>query len=93
MSDRSDEDGPLWVHDGTMLTTKAKMGVLNDLVTFNFKSALQLFREGIWGQEMSRSQLLYIVASDDASGKLRLQKDRAVGDWPGYSTAQTRVRA
>ena len=55
--------------------------------------ALQLFREGIWGQEMSRSQLLYIVASDDASGKLRLEKDRAVVDWPGYSNAPMRVRA
>ena len=91
--DLGDEEGPLWVHDGTMLIMMAKMGVLNDLVTFNFRSALQLFREGIWGQEMSRSQLLYIVASDDASGKLRLEKDRAVVDWPGYSNAPMRVRA
>ena len=42
---------------------------------------------------MSRSQILYIVAHDDASGRLRLQNDRVVVDWPGYSDAPERVRA
>lgn len=91
--DLGDADGPLWVHDGTMLTMMAKLGPLNDLLTFEFKSAWQLIRQGIYGDEMSRSQLLYVVAQDDASGKLRLQKDRAVVDWPGYSNAPARVRA
>ena len=36
---------------------------------------------------------LYIVAHDDASGQLRLQKDRVVVDWPGYSGAPERVKA
>jgi cholesterol oxidase len=91
--DLSDADGPLWVHDGTMLTMMARMGPFNDLVNLRFKSALRLWREGIYGEDMSRSQLLYIVADDDASGRLRLQNDRAVVDWPGYSSAPQRVRA
>ena len=50
-------------------------------------------KEGINGDEMSRAQLLYIVAHDDASGRLRLQDDHVVVDWPGYSGAPERVRA
>jgi cholesterol oxidase len=50
-------------------------------------------KQGIYGDEMSRSQILYIVAHDDASGRLRLQNDRAIVDWPGYSSAPERVRA
>ena len=42
---------------------------------------------------MSRSQILYIVAHDDASGRLRLQNDHVIVDWPGYSDAPERVRA
>ena len=42
---------------------------------------------------MSRSQILYVVAHDDASGRLRLQNDHVVVDWPGYSDAPERVRA
>ena len=42
---------------------------------------------------MSRSQILYIVAHDDASGRLRLQNDHVMVDWPGYSDAPERVRA
>lgn len=91
--DLGDEQGPVWVHDGTMLTMMARMGPFNDLVNFQFRSAWQLWREGIYGQEMSRSQLLYIVSHDDASGRLRLQKDKAVVDWPGYSHAPERLRA
>ena len=42
---------------------------------------------------MSRSQILYVVAHDDASGRLRLQNDHVMVDWPGYSDAPERVRA
>ena len=42
---------------------------------------------------MSRSQILYVVAHDDASGRLRLQNDHVVVDWPSYSDAPERVRA
>ena len=34
-----------------------------------------------------------MIAHDDASGRLRLQKDRVVVDWPSYSAAPERVRA
>src|SRR4029453_8246430 len=33
------------------------------------------------------------VAQDDASGRLRLQNDHVMVDWPGYSDARERVRA
>ena len=37
--------------------------------------------------------MFYVVAHDDASGRLRLQNDQVVVDWPNYSDAPERVRA
>jgi cholesterol oxidase len=37
--------------------------------------------------------MLYVVAHDSASGRLRLQNDHVMVDWPGYSDAPERVRA
>jgi len=91
--DLGDEHGPLWVHDGTMMALMAKFAPLENLAKLQLWSALRVSREGIYGDEMSRSQILYIVAHDDASGRLRLQNDRVVVDWPGYSTSPARVRA
>ncbi len=91
--DPGDEHGPLWVHDGTMMALMAKFAPLENLAKLQLWSALRVSREGIYGDEMSRSQILYIVAHDDASGRLRLQNDRVVVDWPGYSTSPARVRA
>ncbi len=91
--DLGDEHGPLWVHDGTMMALMAKFAPLENLAKLQLWSALRVSREGIYGDEMSRSQILYIVANDDASGRLRLQNDRVVVDWPGYSTSPARVRA
>jgi cholesterol oxidase len=91
--DLGDEDGPLWVHDGTMLTLMAAFAPFNDLLKLRIWNAYRLWKEGIYGDQMSRVQILYIVAHDDASGRLRLQKDRVVVDWPGYSDAPERVRA
>lgn len=91
--DLGDEDGPVWVHDGTMLTMMAALAPLNDFLQLNFRSALRLLKEGVYGGEMSRTQLLYVVAHDDASGRLRLQNDHVMVDWPGYSNAPERIRA
>jgi cholesterol oxidase len=91
--DLGDEDGPLWVHDGTMLTMMAALAPLKDLLKFKLWGALQLLTQGIYGDRLSRAQVLYVVAHDDASGRLRLQNDHAVVDWPGYSAAPERVRA
>ena len=91
--DLGDENGPLWVHDGTMLTVMATLASLDETFRLNFRKALRLLRQGIYGNELSRSQLLYVVAHDDASGRLRLQGDHIVVDWPEYSHAPERVRA
>lgn len=91
--DLGDEHGPVWVHDGTMLTMMAGLAPLKDMVDLKIGSAIRLLRQGIYGDDTSRTQLLYVVAQDDASGRLRLQKDRVVVDWPGYSDAPERVRA
>jgi cholesterol oxidase len=91
--DLSDEDGPLWVHDGTMLTMMAALAPIKDLLELKLGGALQLLTQGIFGDRLSRSQILYVIAHDDASGRLRLQKDRVVVDWPSYSAAPERVRA
>jgi cholesterol oxidase len=91
--DLGDEDGPLWVHDGTMLTMMAGLAPLKDLMQLKIGGALQLLTQGIYGERLSRSQLLYVVSHDDASGRLRLQKDHVVVDWPGYSAAPERLRA
>ncbi len=88
-----DEDGPLCVHDGTMLKMMAALAPLESLLKLNIRTSLRLLRQGVFGDEMSRSQILYIVSHDDASGRLHLQKDRVFVDWPGYSTAPERVRA
>jgi cholesterol oxidase len=91
--DLGDEDGPLWVHDGTMLTMMAALAPLKDFLELKFGGALQLLTQGIYGDRLSRSQILYVVAHDDASGRLRLQNDHVVVDWPNYSTAPERLRA
>ncbi len=91
--DLGDEDGPLWVHDGTMLTMMAKLAPLEAALRLRFGEAFRLLREGVYGNDLSRSQLLYVVAHDDSSGTLRLEKDHVVVDWPEYSTAPERLRA
>jgi len=91
--DLGDEDGPLWVHDGTMLTVMASLAPLDSLLRLKIREALRVLKEGIYGDEMSRSQILYVVAHDDASGRLRLQKDHVIVDWPSYSRAPERLRA
>ena len=91
--DLGDEHGPLWVHDGTMLTMMAAVAPLKDLLEWKVRDAWRVFKEGIYGNDMSRTQLLYVVAHDDASGRLRLHNDRVMVDWPGYSNAPERVRA
>jgi len=91
--DLGDEQGPLWVHDGTMMALMASLAPLENLLKLKVWTAFRLLKQGIYGDEMSRSQILYIVAHDDASGRVRLQNDRAIVDWPGYSSAPERVRA
>jgi cholesterol oxidase len=91
--DLGDEDGPLWVHDGTMLTMMGALAPLDQLLQLKPVDAFRLWREGVYGDRLSRSQILYVVAHDDAGGRLRLHKDRVVVDWPGYSDAPERVRA
>ena len=91
--DLGDEHGPLWVHDGTMMALMASLAPLENLLKLKSGMPSGSLRQGIYGDEMSRSQILYIVAHDDASGRLRLQKDHVVVDWPGYSDAPERVRA
>ena len=85
--DLGDEHGPLWVHDGTMMALMASLAPVENLLKLKIWNALRILKEGIYGDEMSRSQILYIVAHDDASGRLRLQNDHVVVDWPGYSEA------
>ena len=91
--DLGDEHGPVWVHDGTMMALMAALAPLENLLKLKVWNALRLLKEGIYGDEMSRSQILYVVAHDDASGRLRLQNDHVIVDWPGYSDAPERVRA
>jgi len=91
--DLGDEHGPLWVHDGTMMALMAALAPLENLLKLKVWNALRLLKEGIYGDDMSRSQILYIVAHDDASGRLQLQNDHVIVDWPTYSRAPARVRA
>lgn len=91
--DLGDEHGPVWVHDGTMLTMMAALSPLDNLLRLNVGEAFRLLKQGIYGDGLSRVQLLYVVAHDDASGRLRLHNDRVIVDWPGYSDAPERVRA
>ena len=91
--DLGDEHGPVWVHDGTMLTVLAALAPLESLVHLHVGEALRLWKQGMYGDELSRSLILYVVAHDDASGRLRLQNDHVIVDWPSYSNAPERVRA
>jgi cholesterol oxidase len=91
--DLGDEHGPLRVHDGTMMALMAAFAPLENLLKLKVGTALRQLREGIYGDDMSRSLILYIVAHDDASGRLRLHNDHVMVDWPGYSNAPARVRA
>ncbi len=91
--DLGDEQGPLYVHDGTMLAMMASFAPFKDLLRLRFGRALRLMRSGIYGEEMSRTQMFYVVAHDDAGGRLRLHKDRVMVDWPEYSDSPARVAA
>jgi cholesterol oxidase len=91
--DLGDEHAPVWVHDGTMPTAMAALAPLQQLLQLHVGDALKVLKEGIYGDELSRCLILYIATHDDASGRLRLQNDHVVVDWPGYSNAPERVRA
>jgi cholesterol oxidase len=91
--DLGDAHGPVWVHDGTMLSAMANLAPIDSLLKLKVGDAFRMLRQGIYGDMQSRSQVYYVVAHDDASGRLRLHKDRVVVDWPGYSDAPERVRA
>src|SRR5262245_40040971 len=91
--DLGDEHGPVWVHDGTMMALMAALAPLENLLKLKIWNALRLLKEGKYGDDMRRSQILYVVAHDDASGRLRLQNNHVIVDWPGYSNAPERVRA
>ncbi len=91
--DLGDADGPVWVHDGTMLTLMAALAPLKELLELKIGLAFRTLRQGIYGDRLSRAQLLYVVSHDDASGRLRLKNDHVVVEWPGYSDAPARLRA
>ncbi|MEO1719325.1 MAG: GMC oxidoreductase, partial [Pseudomonadota bacterium] len=88
-----DEKGPIWVHDGTMLSVMASLAPLKEMIALKVPRATRIMRQGIYGDTMSRTQVYYIVTPDDASGRLQLEKDRIVVDWQGYSDAPLRKAA
>ncbi len=88
--DLGDEDGPLWVHDGTMLTMMAHLAPMKDLLDLRFSRAMRVFKQGIYGDQLSRAQLYYVVAHDDASGHCGCRKTASSST--GRATA-TRLRA
>jgi cholesterol oxidase len=91
--DLSDEDGPLWLHDGTMLTLMASLAPYKEFLRGKLRRGWRMLRGGPHGEELSRVQIFYIVGHDDASGRLRLRKNRVMVDWPGYSASTERVRS
>jgi cholesterol oxidase len=91
--DLGDADGPVWVHDGTMLTMMAALAPLKELLELKLRVGFRILRQGIYGDQLSRAQLLYVVSHDDASGRLRLKNGNAVVEWPGYSDSPERLRA
>jgi cholesterol oxidase len=91
--DLGDEHGPLWLHEGTMLTVMAALAPFKELLGFGFGRALRLMSGGIYGDEQSRSQIYYVVGHDNAAGCLRLHKDKVFVDWPEYSDCPERVAA
>ncbi len=99
MIDLGDELGPAWIHDGSMLTMMARLAPYKEALNLCFDRAWRLIRGGIYGYEQSRDLILYVVAHDDASGRLKLHKGNAVVDWPDYSksagivAAQKKVQA
>ena len=51
MIDLGDEDGPLWVHDGTMMAMMASFAPLENLLEAKVGNAIRLLKEGIYGDE------------------------------------------
>ena len=99
MIDLGDELGPACIHDGSMLTMMARLAPYKEALNLCFDRAWRLLRGGVYGDEQSRDLILYIVAHDDASGRLKLHKGRVIVDWPDYSksaglvAAQTKAQA
>jgi cholesterol oxidase len=97
--DLGDERGPVWVHDGTMLSVMAHLAPFKDLLRLRFGRAWRLIKGGIYGDEQSRVLTLYVVAHDDAKGRLELHKGNVIVNWPDYSessglaVAEQKVRA
>lgn len=91
--DLRDDEHPAWVHDGTMLSVMASLAPLKETLRLKLGRAIRIIRGGIWGDELSRSQVYYIVSHDDAGGRMRLHKDRVTVDWPDYSATPARIKA
>ncbi|MEZ5924171.1 MAG: GMC oxidoreductase [Hyphomicrobiaceae bacterium] len=89
--DLGDDDGPLWLHDGTMLTAMAGLAPFKEFLRLKFKRGMRMLRGGVYGEETSRTQIFYVVGHDDASGRLELHKGNVIVDWPGYSSLPERI--
>ncbi|MEI9899069.1 MAG: hypothetical protein WDN31_01950 [Hyphomicrobium sp.] len=51
--DLGDENGPVWVHDGTMLTLMAALAPLKELLELKIGEAFRLLRQGVYGEKLS----------------------------------------
>ena len=91
--DLGDDEGPLWLHDGTMLAVMAGLAPFKELLRLKLGRGFRMLRGGVYGEETSRTQIFYVVGHDDASGLVRLHNGHAIVDWPGYSSTPARVRA
>ncbi|MEO0618701.1 MAG: hypothetical protein AAFZ01_05415, partial [Pseudomonadota bacterium] len=91
--DLGDEERPVWVHDGTMLSVIASIAPYKELGRGKFGRAMRMLRGGIYGDEQSRTQTYYIVSRDNADGALELKNRRVHVNWPGYSADPSRIAA
>lgn len=88
-----DEDTPIWIHDGTMMSVMAHIAPLKALLQLQFSRAWRLIKGGVYGDEQSRTLIFYIVSHDDAGGTLRLHNNHVYVDWPEFSASPSRVAA
>ncbi len=70
------------VQAGTMITLMAALAPVKSLLRGKPLRALKILLKGAYEGVLTSSQCFYIVGHDDASGKLTMNGDRALLEWP-----------
>lgn len=86
--DYRDEDvleNQLMVEEGVMPSALGPLMPVMFIPGGRLAGALKALIRGVYNGPLARTQTYFAVSHDSASGKIRLEKDKTVIDWPGVN--------